>query len=621
MEITGLKVGLEIHQQLATGRKLFCGCGKTGRGGAKTFTRRLRVSESETGEYDPAAVFEGSRSRSTRYHAPAGSSCLVEEDEEPPHEIDPEAKRAALLVAAALGSKVFEVLFVMRKIVIDGSNTSGFQRTILVSQGGALKVGRAEVGVQSICLEEDAARPVSGGSGAREYNLDRLGVPLIEIALAPAESGPREVKETALALGRLLRTTGIVSRGIGTIRQDVNVSLRGGSVVEIKGLQQLDQLERTIEYEAKRQDGLCMIARRIGGAEIRGGVHDISDVLRGCRSDIIRGGLEGGLAVRAVLLRGLAGVLGYEPYPGVRLGREIAQVVRSFGVGGVFHSDELPAYGIGDSDVAAVRERLQASRDDAFLIVAADHSRADAITGMILGRMRQARIGVPAETRQATPGGETVFLRPKPGSARMYPETDIEPMPVTPEEMLRAESDVPMTWDEQLADLTGRHGINRQLAAQILDSQYLDIFEKASSMSVPPNFVASTLCSTMTELRRRGLDSEPDPREILYMFGQLSRGSIPKESVGLILEDMMSGRSGTAREAIGKIGTVGPERLDEILLGIAEENRDLIRRQGARAMGSLMGAAMKRLRGKAAGSAVNSRLSQIISDMSKEEDR
>ena len=190
---------------------------------------------------------------STRYHAPAGSSCLVEEDEEPPHEIDPEAKRAALLVAAALGSKVFEVLFVMRKIVIDGSNTSGFQRTILVSQGGALKVGRVE--------GRGPVHMLGGGRGKAGLRGERRAGSTTLTGWAfrssrspwrPAESGPREVKETALALGRLLRTTGIVSRGIGTIRQDVNVSLRGGSVVEIKGLQQLDQLERTIEYEAQK---------------------------------------------------------------------------------------------------------------------------------------------------------------------------------------------------------------------------------------------------------------------------------------------------------------------------------------------------------------------------------
>ena len=621
----GLKVGLEIHQQLATGRKLFCACGQAESDEfTRRFTRRLRASKSETGRYDPAAIFEKAKSKVMVYSGASQSSCPVEGDEEPPHDPDPAAKETALLIASALGSRIFREIFVMRKIVIDGSNTSGFQRTALVSQGGVLKVGDRRVGVQSICLEEDAARLIGDSGDVREYSLDRLGVPLVEIALEPVESGPQETREIALALGKLLRTTKRVARGIGTIRQDVNVSVRGGGVVEVKGVQQLDQLEKAIAFEAKRQHGLTRIAQKMQGRDVvpRGDdIFCVSDLLQDCGSKIIQKSLRDGSVIRAIRVRDFAGLFGYEPYPGVRVGLEIAQVVRALGVGGVFHSDELPGYGIGDGDVAAIRSRLLASDGDGFLIVAAGPSRIDSVTDAIVNRIRQAQEGVPAETRQVTPGGETVFLRPRPGAARMYPETDIAPIPVTLQELRRAEADVPRPWDDLLAGLVARYRLNPQLAEQVLDSRYLEIFEEiAGRGAVPPNFVASTLCSTITGLQRRGLAAELASQDIRDAFDLLSSGRIPKESVELIFESIMSGASRTAQEAVSRlgIGTMDPQELEEILMGIAKDNRDMILRQKERAAGFLMGAAMKQLRGKAPGSAINSKLQQIIREMTKE---
>ncbi|MXY61581.1 MAG: Glu-tRNA(Gln) amidotransferase GatDE subunit E, partial [Cenarchaeum sp. SB0665_bin_23] len=248
----GVRVGLEIHQQLNTGRKLFCNCsGVAPPGIIQQFTRRLRPVKSEMGRYDPAAVFEGNRDMSILYHADDNNSCLVERDEEPPHHVDNMSKEISLVVSAALKSTIYEEIYAMRKTVIDGSNTSGFQRTMLVSRGGILNVGDISVGVQSICLEEDSARVLGEKDGVKEYNLDRLGIPLIEIALEPISGTPHQVRLAAEGLGRLLRGIKMVARGIGTIRQDVNISVRDGNgIVEIKGLQQLDQLERVVEYEA-----------------------------------------------------------------------------------------------------------------------------------------------------------------------------------------------------------------------------------------------------------------------------------------------------------------------------------------------------------------------------------
>ena len=236
----GVKVGLEIHQQLATNKKLFCNCTPIESDEYPIkFQRRLRAVKSELGKYDPAALFEKSKSKTIMYYANPQSSCLVEQDEEPPHQLDEDAKKIVLIIASALDSKIFSEIYPMRKTVIDGSNTTGFQRTMLVSQGGKLVVNDEEIGVQSICLEEDAAKLIGDKGDIREFSLDRLGVPLIEIALEPVEGEPKKIREIALSLGRLLRSTKKATRGIGSIRQDVNVSIRdGGAVVEHLLLQQ-----------------------------------------------------------------------------------------------------------------------------------------------------------------------------------------------------------------------------------------------------------------------------------------------------------------------------------------------------------------------------------------------
>lgn len=264
IEKIGLKVGLEIHQQLSTNKKLFCNCSpKETDEFTLKFTRKLRAAKSELGKYDPAAIFESTKSKKMVYYYNPNSCCLVEQDEEPPHELDGDAKKIALLIASSLKSNIFSEIYPMRKMVIDGSNTSGFQRTMLISQGGYLNVEGKKIGVQSICLEEDAGKLLEDRENERDYSLERLGIPLVEIALEPVSASPSEMKRIALALGRLLRTTKKVTRGLGSIRQDVNVSINGGGVVEVKGVQQLDQLEKVVEYEAKRQHGLMKISEKL----------------------------------------------------------------------------------------------------------------------------------------------------------------------------------------------------------------------------------------------------------------------------------------------------------------------------------------------------------------------
>lgn len=623
IENIGLKVGLEIHQQLSTNKKLFCSCVPLESDEYTIkFQRKLRAVKSELGEYDPAALFENLKSKTIMYYANPESSCLVEQDEEPPHNLDDDAKNLALVISSALESNIFSEIYPMRKTVIDGSNTTGFQRTMLVSQGGHIEVDGEKIGIQSICLEEDAAKLLGDKGDIREYSLDRLGVPLIEIALEPVEGDSKKIKKIALSLGRLLRSTKKVTRGIGSIRQDVNVSVRdGGGVVEVKGVQQLDQLEKVVEFEAKRQYGLVKIAEKLQNSNFGeiskiDDVFDITNDFKNCESKIIQKSLRDNSIIKAIRIRNFAGMFGYSPYEGIRLGKEIGQIVKFYGIGGVFHSDELPNYGIEENYVSIVKKILEINETDAFLIIAAPLVKIDFAIDSIIKRISQAKKGVPAETRLATQTGETIFLRPRPGASRMYPETDIPPIIITKKELEDTKKNIPKSWDESLNQLQKKYDLNLQLTEQVFDSAYLEIFEKiCEKTSIVPAFIASILCSTITNLERNGLNSQLlINEEIIKTFEFLTKGKIAKESIEIIFENIMSGKSKTIEDAIKNtaIETVSKEEFEKVIENIIINNKEIIQNQKERAISPLMGIAMKELRGKVSGEMVNNLLLEKI---------
>ena len=409
----GVKVGLEIHQQLATNKKLFCDCTPIDSDEYSIkFQRQLRASKGELGEYDPAALFEKSKSKSIIYFANPESSCLVEQDEEPPHDLDIDAKEIALIIASALNSQIFSEVYPMRKTVVDGSNTTGFQRTMLISHGGFFEVDSKKIGIQSICLEEDAAKILGDEGSVRKYGLERLGVPLVEIATDPFEITPQKIKKVALTLGRILRSTKKVKRGLGSIRQDVNVSIKdGGVVIEVKGVQQLDQLEKVVEYEARRQHGLLQISQELKDrkfGETVGQKNDVTELVSKWNSKIIQNSIKKNHEIDLFIFKELKGIFGKEWTPGIRLGKDIAELVRFFGLGGIFHSDELPAYGIEESNLDELKEKLQIQTNDAFLLFATPPEKAGTIVDQIIRRMTDIeKNGIPKDTRLATPNKET----------------------------------------------------------------------------------------------------------------------------------------------------------------------------------------------------------------------
>ena len=248
----GLKAGLEIHQQLNTS-KLFCNCPSFLRNDEPLYEikRKLNPVIGETGKIDIAATFEKEKDKIFTYQA-YDTNCLVELDEEPPHKINKEALKITIQIAHLLNAKIFPVSQVMRKTVIDGSNTSGFQRTVMIAHGGYIQTSLGIVEIESIALEEDSARKILDKEGKTIYRLDRLGIPLVEITTKPDLKTPEQIKEVALKLGEIIRSCD-VKRGIGTIRQDLNISIKGSKRVEIKGFQDPKMMIKTVNEEILRQ--------------------------------------------------------------------------------------------------------------------------------------------------------------------------------------------------------------------------------------------------------------------------------------------------------------------------------------------------------------------------------
>lgn len=606
-EDVGLRVGLEIHQQLDTAHKLFCKCpARLSDKEEKSIHRYLRAVKSELGEVDPAALFEVKRGRSYVYLADTSVTCLVEMDEEPPHNINMEAVKIALTVALMLKSRPVDEIHVMRKEVIDGSNTTGFQRTAIIATGGILEDDEDRIGIQTICLEEDAARKIKEEGNLVYYRLDRLGIPLIEIATEPEIRTPDQARRVALKIGRILRATGKVKRGIGTIRQDLNISIKNGAKTEIKGVQELDLIPKVIEYEVLRQLKFLelkeLLWKRLRPEDLEFKVIDVTDLFKSTKSRVILKGIKRGHRVYALKLSNMAGLLKFEVQPGRRFGTELSDYAMFWGgITGIIHTDELPGYGITESDVKKLKSAINADEKDAIIIAVGPRERCEEGLRAVYDRVLMAFSGVPEETRNARPDGTTSYSRPRPGSARMYPETDIPPLVVTNELIKEIEKNLPKTLEEKVKELVKNYKINKELAEAIVDSPYYDIYIKAVKMGVQPSVVAVVLTQTLKSLHREGLPVENLTDKILEeVFMYVSRGELVKEALEDVLAWLSKNPGKGVKDAIRalKIETLTREEVEALIEKIIEQNREKISSMGIKALGLVMKILMSQIRGR-----------------------
>lgn len=622
----GLKAGLEIHQQLATKTKLFCCCPNDIREIADSnfeFFRYLRARESELGEVDRAAAEQAMTKRRFLYKA-YNSTCLIENDEEPPRPLNPEALEIALKAAIMLNMTPVDEVFTMRKIVIDGSNTTGFQRTCYIASAGSIETETGKVGIDTLCLEEDAASKVEANSDTIIYSLDRLGIPLIEIATAPDIHTPKQARDVALQIGTLLRALGKVKRGLGTIRQDVNVSIARGARVEIKGVQALDLVEQVVEREAQRQINLLNIKDELvsRNASVSDEIIDVTDIFNETASKVVKKAVSSGGVVYAIKLYGFKGLIGHEIQPNRRLGSEFSdRAKRASGVGGIFHIDELPNYGITQAEVDSIIQRLSLGNNDAFVIVADKASRSRVAMEAVIRRAREALTGVPEETRGPLPNGNTEYMRPLSGRARMYPETDVLSVEITTEQLAKIKQELPELLSEKKERFMREYVLSEELAQHIAFSPTNEVFEDIVKAYGNPALVARTLYGTVIELRRDGIPVENITDEHLKeVFKLLKEGRIAKEAIPQVLSNIAKEPDTNIEDIIKKmgLGKVTEEEVNKIIGDIVKSRRDFVKEKGEASQSGLMGLVMSKLRGKADGKLISKVLREkILEEMNK----
>ena len=652
----GFMCGIEVHQQLATGKlhsrqpgDLYDITMETLPNEWPRFSRKLRASRGEGGKIDIAARFESRRNRSFEY-VQSPNSGLIELDDQPPLGHDEAALDIALTTAALLGANPVSLLQTMRKTVVDGSNTSGFQRTTLISTGGILPTATAPVGISVLCLEEDSARKLDAvitDQGEQViYNLDRLGLPLIEIATEPDVKTPEHAKETSIALGRTLRQTRRVRRGLGSIRQDLNVSIACGDRIEIKGCQDLNWIPRIIELEMARQLHFYRLAnilrdelslpplpsdRRQDEADVETVVADavaeklplrITDVTEefsDCESNMVANGIEQSQSMLGLSLPLLAGKIGIKQLDSdgaqlPRLGRELAGAARLAGVKGVFHSDELPAYGIEQTHVDKVRQRMELSDNDGFVLCLAPSWQAELALESVLLRARAAWHRIPQEVRNvvikkgAPDDGTTAPMRPLPGGARMYPETDIPSKIISSETWQSIIDNLPMTDDERLARIE-HYDISadqkEQLLARELDDKFVNFLGE-----LPAKAWATVL------LENDGVRPEISS----LVLSAKEQGELTRESINEVILHFAE-RHPTLSDVIDYADKHGLKPADEsalaeIISSVVEERIEFIRQRGMAAIGPLMGVVMQQA-GAADGKAVSALLKEAIIEATK----
>lgn len=617
--VLGLKAGLEIHQQLNTKEKLFCGCPTLLRDTKESnfeFFRYLRPTQSEMGTVDRAALEEVKLTKKFIYKA-YDTTCLVENDEEPPRELNQEAVECSLIIARMLNMNIVDELYTMRKIVIDGSNTSGFQRTGLVATNGYLESSAGRVGIGVLCLEEEAAQKVEDRGDSVIYSLDRLGIPLVEIGTAPDIVSPAHAREVAERLGMFLRSTGKVKRGLGTIRQDINISIAEGARVEIKGVQELDLIETIVEREVARQAALLEIKRELNKrkAGVSDKILDVTSVFAGTTSKVILKALKGGV-VYAVNLPGFAGLVGRELQPGRRLGTEFSDRAKKSGVGGIFHTDELPNYGITEDEVKVLCNAVKAVVNDCVVMVADLKEKAQGAMEAVIMRAREALEIVPEETRRALPDGNSAYMRPLPGAARMYPETDVPPVEITQERIGCIE--LPELIEERIGRYMKQFRLNEELAGQIARSDNFVIFESILQQvpNANANVVVRTLETVLFELGKEGVNvNNIKEVHLMELFRLHADGKIPNEAVSEVLKLIAIKPELTVEKAVGTlgIGGVGTGELEAAIDKIINSRMDFIKEKGMNSAGPLMGVVMKELRGKVSGQEISRLLKEKLS--------
>jgi len=622
----GLMCGLEIHQQLDSKTKLFCRCPNELEGTREpdfTIKRLMRPVLGEMGTYDEAMLTEYEKGMEIIYEAYNDVICTYELDETPPFECNDEAKQIAIEIALLLNANIIEEMHVCRKNYLDGSVPCGFQRTMILAKDGFVELENSKkIGIDIICLEEDAARKIKTENKTNYFRLDRLGIPLVEVTTRPDINDPNECREAAERLGLLLWTSK-VKKVLGSIRQDINVSIKNGTRIEIKGVQKLDWIPILIDHEASRQLKLLEIKKDLEKRGLKeeiiiGKPKDLSKALSNTKSNFISRGIKSGKMLYGINLSGFKGIFGKELMEDYRFGTEVSSKVKSIsGLKGIIHSDEdISKYKFSKEDIKKIIKELNSKENDAFVLILGTKKEIDKAINVIITRVKYAFKGVPPETRRALENGNTEFLRELHGGARLYPDTDSQAIINSEKEIQRIKETLPEYPWKIITQYSKKYKIEERLIKELIFTGILNLFDELLNIYPEnPILIITTLLETTTALRRDAKEVENiKDKDFIDIFSLLKNNEIGKEAI----EEFMMAKSDNPDLTIEeikkelKIEKISEEDLKKIINGIMNKNLDLVKEKEMRAMGPLMGEVMKEVRGKIDGKIVSNELKNIL---------
>ncbi len=561
----GLRCGLEIHQQLSTEKKLFCRCGAVLHKDepSAVILRHMRPTLSELGEYDGTALMEFKTKKNVIYQLYNDTVCTYEMDDTPPFHLNYQALNIALEIALLLNYSIVDEIHISRKQYLDGSIPTGFQRTGIVGVEGWIPYKNRKIRLIQLGLEEDACREISDVGHQIIFKTDRLSIPLVEVVTHPDIETPVEASEVARLIGRLLRSTGKVRRGLGSVRQDINVSITGSTRIELKGVCKLQYISKAVAHEARRQKSLLDIRdelrlRGITEKTFQSEQKDITSLLKHSRCKRLKEILRRKGKIYGIVLRGFAGILDMSTQPGKTFHDEIAGRVRVIAcldvMPNIVSNAHFRQFGLTEKEITSVEKLFDIKPTDVIILVFGSEDDVKTAVKEIKIRAVEATSGVPSETRQVFPDGTNDFERILPGPNRMYPDTDTPPTPISQKtlEDIRRNMPEPL-WDceKRLAAL----GITESLVATLCISRNLKLFDRIlKTLPVNPLLVAVTLEETLKHLQRTGKDTTKLSDETLYeVFTQLSKKEISKEALPTILGFLAENPGKTVPETLKEL--------------------------------------------------------------------
>jgi len=610
----GMKSGLEIHQQLATKKKLFCRCPVV-RPYSEEFNaeilRHMRPTLSELGEYDGTALMEFKTKKEIIYQIRQDTVCTYEMDDTPPFELNEQALDIALEITMLLNCNLVSEVHIARKQYLDGSIPTGFQRTTILGVDGWIPFKGRRIGIIQLGLEEDACREVSDVAHLRTYRTDRLGIPLIETVTYPEMKTPQEVAEVGQVLRRLARSTGKVHTGIGAARQDVNVSIEGGRRVEIKGVSRIPLIPLLVHNEAYRQAALLDIKRELARrgitpASFKADTFDVGEIVAGTQYYPLAKALKKNLNVRAVALRGYRGILSTRTQPETTFAKEISDRVRVIAcldrLPNIAHSD-MEGETLSSAEWTKIKKLARMGDKDAIVVVWGNAQDVETGVKEIVIRAREALDGVPNETRQALPDGTHGFERILPGADRMYPDTDLPPLAITEDRIERITSIMAeRPWDREARyrDM----GLSAEMSARLAISNEGHLFDRAvKETGYPPKLLASFFINKVRMLRREGkLAAGCDDRIISTLKAAAGHG-IAGENLVSLIEKACGPEALDPEAAIKALGLESPKKVEKEIAAFLKKI-DLPKIEKDKLNRHVMGLVMREFQGKLQGTAI-----------------